>query len=393
MASRTISRESVLTKSRQKHHEKRRGALNRRKSQVHGIETHESDSSDELVLAIEQVHSLSSKRHTAVMNIQDQYVEFHLDNGSTASILPTLVYVHLTGNKEFQNLKKTNVTLQMYNKSETKAVGTIRLSVRNPCNRKKYNLEFVIVPGKELHFILGKRAIEGKELITVHTDMFLTKTQVQSDIISQIDIKEEVNEKYSNVFKDLGKLDGKLHLEVKDSVRPVQLPPRKIPLALKPMVKEELCRLETLGFIKPVNTSTDWVSALVVAPKRNGDIRLCIDPKPLNEALMQNHYPTPTIEDILPELHQARIFSIVDPKDGFWHIELDSDSSYLTTFATLWGRYRWLRMPLGISVAPEEFQRRMDTALNGIPGIRPIHDDLLIYGCGETEKRLKGTMM
>lgn len=227
----------------------------------------------------------------------------------------------------------------------------------------------------------------------MHTDMFLKKTEVQSDIISQIGIKEEVNEKYSNVFKDLGKLDGKLHLEVKDSVRPVQLPPRKIPLALKPMVKEELCRLETLGFIKPVNTSMDWVSALVVAPKRNGDIRLCIDQKPLNEALMQNHYPTPTIEDILPELHQARIFSIVDPKDGFWHIELDSNSSYLTTFATLWGRYRWLRMPLGISVAPEEFQRRMDTALNGIPGIRPIHDDLLIYGCGETEKRLKGTMM
>lgn len=74
------------------------------------------------------------------MNIQDQYVEFQLDNGSTANILPTHVYVRLTGDKEFQDLKKTDVTLQMYNKSETKAVVTIRLSVRNPCNRKKYNL-------------------------------------------------------------------------------------------------------------------------------------------------------------------------------------------------------------------------------------------------------------
>lgn len=150
------------------------------------------------------------------------------------------------------------------------------------------------------------------ELITVHTDKFLTKTQVQNDVISQIDIKKEINEKYANVFKDLGKLDGKLHLEVKDSVRPVQLPPRNIPLALKPNVKEELCRLEKLGVIKPINTPTDWLSAFMVAPKRNGDIRLCIDPKPLNEVLMWNHYPTPTIEDILPELHQARIFSIVD---------------------------------------------------------------------------------
>lgn len=160
---------------------------------------------------------------------------------------------------------------------------------------------YVIVPGKELHCILGKRAIKGMELITVHSDMFLTKTQVQSDVISQIDIKEEVSEKYANVFKDLGKLDDKLHSEVTNSVRPVKLPPRKIPLALKPKVKEELCRLEKLGVIKPVKTLTDWVSALVVAPKRNGDIRLFIDPKPLNEALMRNHYPTPTIEDNLPQ--------------------------------------------------------------------------------------------
>lgn len=188
------------------------------------------------------------------------------------------MYVRLTGDKEVQALKKIDVTLQMYNKSETKAMGTLRLSVRNPCNRKKYNFELFIVPDKELHCILGKRAIEGMKLITAHTEMFLTNTQVQSDVISQIDIKKEVNEKYANVFKDLGKLHlevkdlDKLHLEVKDSVRPVQLPPRKIPLALKPKVKEELCRLEKLGVIKPVNTPTDWESALVA----------CV--------LIQNHY-------------------------------------------------------------------------------------------------------
>ena len=204
-------------------------------------------------------------------------------------------------------------------------------------------------------------------------------------MISKIDIKEEIQEKYADVFQDLGKLDGKLHLEVKENVRPVQLPPRKIPIALKSKLKGELSRLESMGVIKPVDTPTEWVSALVVAPKRDGNIRLCIDPKPLNEALMRNHYPTPTIEDILPELHQARVFSIVDAKDGFWHIELDDESSYLTTFSTPWGKYRWLRMPFGISVAPEEFQRRMDDALGGLEGIKPIHDDILIYGCGETD--------
>ena len=120
------------------------------------------------------------------MNINDKYLEFQLDNGSTTNILPVHVYVGLTNDKDFRNLKCIVVTLQMYNKSEPKALGTIGMSVRNPCNWKKYNLEFVIVPGTELHCIKGKRAIEGMELITVHPDKFLTKTQVHDDVMSVI---------------------------------------------------------------------------------------------------------------------------------------------------------------------------------------------------------------
>ncbi|XP_048732746.2 uncharacterized protein K02A2.6-like [Ostrea edulis] len=114
-------------------------------------------------------------------------------------------------------------------------------------------------------------------------------------------------------------------------------------------------------------------------------MRLCIDPKPLIKALKRNHYATPTIDDILPELSQARIFSVVDCKDGFWHITLDDESSFLTTFGTPWGRYRWLRMPFGIKPASEEFQRRMDEALSGIHGIKAIHDDIVVYGCGNSD--------
>ena len=85
------------------------------------------------------------------------------------------------------------------------------------------------------------------------------------------------------------------------------------------------------------------------------------------------------------------MFSIVDAKDGFLHIELDDDSSYLTTFSTPCRKYRWLRMPFGISVAPEELKRRKDDALGGLEGIKPIHDDILIYGCGETDAEAEKT--
>ena len=80
------------------------------------------------------------------------------------------------------------------------------------------------------------------------------------------------------------------------------------------------------------------------------------------------------------------MFSVVDAKEGFLQCPLDETSSYLTTMHTSYGRYRWLRMPFGINSAPEEFQMRIATALEGLEGIASIADDVLIYGEGETDE-------
>lgn len=119
--------------------------------------------------------------------------------------------------------------------------------------------------------------------------------------------------------------------------------------------------------------------------KTSGKLRVCIDPKPLNKALCRSHYPLPIIDDLLPELHKARVFSLCDVKNGFWHMELDDESSYLTTFETPYGRYRFLRMPFGISPAPEVFQQRLELAIQNLEGVKPVADDILIYGEGETD--------
>jgi len=68
--------------------------------------------------------------------------------------------------------------------------------------------------------------------------------------------------------------------------------------------------------------------------KPNGKLRVCIDPKPLNKALNHSHYPLPVIDDLLPDLSKAKVFSVCDVTNGFWQVELDEASSYLTTFAT-----------------------------------------------------------
>ena len=86
------------------------------------------------------------------------------------------------------------------------------------------------------------------------------------------------------------------------------------------------------------------------------------------------------ILEVLPKLANVKIFSVLDTKDGFHQVKLNEQSSYLTTFWTPFGRYRYLRMPFGISSAPEEYRRRMHNILQGLPGVEVIADDILVYG-------------
>ena len=104
-----------------------------------------------------------------------------------------------------------------------------------------------------------------------------------------------------------------------------------------------------------------------VAEKKAG-IRICIDPRPLNEVLKREHYKLPVLDDVLPELTSACKFSVCDLKSGYLHCELDHESSLLTTFGTPFGRFRWLRLPFGLKVSSEIFQKRLHQALEGLEG-------------------------
>ena len=72
--------------------------------------------------------------------------------------------------------------------------------------------------------------------------------------------------------------------------------------------------------------------------RRNDKLRICIDPQDLNEAICRPKYPIPSIDDILPKLAKAKIFSVLEAKNGFWQIKLDEPSSYLMCFWTTFGR-------------------------------------------------------
>jgi hypothetical protein len=197
--------------------------------------------------------------------------------------------------------------------------------------------------------------------------------------------------KYADIFEGLGKLSGTVHLQVDPSVEPVQFPARRLPLPIKKQVETELKQMVANNVIAPVTEPTKFSSPMVVVRKpTNGQIRICLDPKAgLNKALSRQHYPMPVLDDILPLLSNAKIFTTVDAKSAYWMCTLDDESSKLCTMSTPFGRFKWLRMPYGISCASEIFQRKIHQELEGLDGIACIADDILIFGCGDTLDQAK----
>ena len=196
--------------------------------------------------------------------------------------------------------------------------------------------------------------------------------------------KQQLISRYNEVFTaPIESLPGEVHFELDETITPVQCPLRNVPIALKAAVKAELDRHEREGHLTKVTEPTDWISNMVIV-KKPDKIQICIDPRPLNKALKRSHYIMPTLDDVLYKLPKARIFSLVDAREAFLQCKLDRESSLLTTFWTPWGRKRWLKLPFGISVSPEVYQRKQHELLASLDGVEPIADDILIVGCGDS---------
>ena len=114
-------------------------------------------------------------------------------------------------------------------------------------------------------------------------------------------------------------------------------------------------------------------------------VRLCLDPRDLNKWVKREHYRTRTIDEVVTELKDAKLFTVVDARKGYWHVSLDKESSYLTTFSTPFGRYRFNRLPFGLVVSQDTFQKQLDTVSEGLDGITSIADDTFAYGSSEEE--------
>ena len=144
-------------------------------------------------------------------------------------------------------------------------------------------------------------------------------------------------------------------------------PLRRLPLTFREGVTAELSSLLEEGIIEPINAAP-WISNLVVAQKKSGGLRVCVDLRQVNKAVIPDKYPLPTAEELTSLFHGSTVFTKLDLRQGYLQVPLHPASRDLTAFVTHAGVFRYTRIPFGLSSAPSCFQKVMSTILAGVPG-------------------------
>ena len=178
----------------------------------------------------------------------------------------------------------------------------------------------------------------------------------------------------------MGCLTSFIHKPLLDhNVSPVIQPLRRVALALQDSITEELQCLQADSIVKPIDASP-WVSNLVITRKKSDGLRVCIDLRQVNKAVVPDKYPLPMIEELTTHFHGSQVFSKLDLRQGYLQVLLHPESRNLTAFITHTGLYSYTRMPFGLSSAPSCFQKIMSTILASCLSTVAYLDDIVVPG-------------
>ena len=198
-------------------------------------------------------------------------------------------------------------------------------------------------------------------------------------------IKQQLMSEFSDVFEVKGTLPvmigPPMEIQLKEGAIPFSVNgARPIPFAQREEVKRALDEMVSCGIIQSVSEPSDWAHPLVVVQKPNGKLRLCVDMTKLNVHVKRPTHPLRSPKDAVSEISsEARFFSSLDAVHGYWQVPLEASCQHLTTFMTPWGRYKFLRGTMGLISAGDEYCRRTDQALAGLPNVVKVVDDMLAF--------------
>lgn len=336
---------------------------------------------DVFTIDVQNVHNadIDPDDWSVTMDVCGKPLHLQIDSGASCNVvsLSTLLNLNLCA-----KITPSDVIISGVSGNKVRAYGCIRLPCRYKSVRLDVDFQVIDNTHKNVNLLGRTDSVKFGLIARVNTVTKQKCSTADDDLLSE----------YSDVLGDeIGCMPNTYTIKIDHSVPPVVHAPRPVPVPIREQVKAELTRLESCGIITKVVDPTDWVSSMVCVRKKTGRVRICIDPTDLNRAILREHYPMNSIEDVCTRLHGSQYFSTLDANSGYFQLKLDEDSSYLTTFNTPFGRYRYLRMPMGLKCSPEIFQREMVQSFGDIKGVEIVMDDILIHGISvqEHDARLK----
>ena len=389
----------------------------RKPKKVHEVKPEEASGfSFDTINVIDTISGNIVKHDEAFANIQMSdikkkpvMVKCKIDTGAQSNVMPVRVYKELFPNESPEQLKQSNHKLTAYGGAPIKQYGICKVKCAH--QGRVMQLPFFVTEAQG-SVMLGLKSCTDLGLVTLNcdasqcsecnnsSDIHTVKQQEKNnDLPCSIgngalygksgDAKADLLKSEPTCFSfsegDVGTFPGEYHITMTENAKPVVNPPRRVPDALHEKLKQKLEFMEKKDIIRKVEKPTDWVNSVVIATKSNGDLRICLDPRSLNKAIKREYHYTPTLEDILPKLANAHVFTKLDARSGYWTIRLDEESQQLTTFSSPFGRYCFMRLPFGLVCSQDAFQRRIDIMIDGLEGVVAIADDILIFGKNETE--------
>ena len=359
--SRTTS--DIRCSSRQEQHQRQIHQVNTELTEPATRSQCDSSEDDEFLFALDQnISNLKAPR--IILTVNGVLVSMTIDTGASINIVDEATYAFIAQQTPIE-LQPTSTRIFAYgSKTQLVVLGKFETTIK--MGDKATSTIVYVVQGTH------------GSLLSYTTALTLNVIDVK---VNAITTGDRLTQKYPSLFNGVGKLkhfEVKLHID--KSIQPVAQSARRIPFHLRKQVATELERLEQQGIIETVNGPTPWVSPLVVIPKKNGEVRLCIDMRMANKAIQRERHPTPTVDEITHTLNGATVFSKLDLRSGYHQLSLAPESRYITTFVSHKGLRRYTRLNFGTSSASELFQHVISEQIRDIPGVLNVSDDLVVFG-------------
>jgi hypothetical protein len=310
----------------------------------------------------------------ATVLLDGKPVQLLIDTAAKVSLLSSTTWKRVFGST--RQLEPAGRKLRAYNDSSIEALGEVETTVEFSGSTVQ-GFSFTVVP-------------QGDDLMGV--DLFdKLGLQVQGPSGQRIAMVEQqpsaplppwIPSQYHDVGDGLGEIVGFCHRpRLNPTVPPVAQRPRRVPLALQQACADQISSWEKQGIVERVPDSyqPDWQSNMTCAKKADGSLRLCIDLRAVNKAIIPDQMVLPSFTDLVTS------FSRIDLNQSYLQLPLHPAARDLTCFHTETGLYRFRRMPFGLSSAPAAFQKVIGNMLRGVPGTVHYIDDIVVHAASETE--------